>query len=134
MMDLRRPLSNTFFDPLSSGLLQRHRLVIHRQSVPLVFFKAENLEYSEIICIFDLKMRSKIGCIWRCRPLSRLGQICKHNGTHCSIGSKKSNLICFFARFALSLPVVTTNHVMHWRSIVDEMEGPKIRNRCYSLL
>ena len=62
-------------------------MVIHRQSVPLVFFKAENLEYSEIICIFDLKMRSKIGYI-----------------------SENSNIICFFARFALSLPVVTTNH------------------------
>lgn len=38
-------------------------MVISRQSVPLAFFKGENLEYSIIIRIFDLKMKSKIGGI-----------------------------------------------------------------------
>ena len=49
-------------------------------------------------------------------------------------------LWCFFKLkiwnikiFCLFLPVVITNQVMRWRSIVDEMEGPKIRNRCYPL-
>ena len=33
--------------------------------------------------------------------------------------------------FCLFLPVVITNHVMRWRSIVDEMEGPN-RESCAS--
>ena len=32
-----------------------------------------------------------------------------------------------FGEFFVFSPAVTTNHVMRWRSIVDEMEGPKYR-------
>ena len=48
-------------------------------------------------------MRSKIGCI---------------------SGKLKYNLV-FYSICTIFVAVVTTNHVMRWRSIVDEMEGPK---------
>lgn len=63
------------------------------------------------------------------------------NASKASIGNITGRCLWRFLRlkiwnikiFCLFLPVVITNQVMRWRSIVDEMEGPEIWNRFYSL-